>query len=47
MPKGDLVEEVEDIGDGIESSVEADGYCVKSARNENHAISEAQRTKRV
>lgn len=40
-----VVEEVEEIRDGIESLLKADGYCVNSARNENHAIAEAQRTK--
>lgn len=40
-----VVEEVEEIRDGIESLLKADGYRVNSARNESHAITEAQRTK--
>jgi DNA-binding response OmpR family regulator len=40
-----ILEELEEIRDGIESLLKADGYRVSSARDENHAVSEARRVK--
>jgi DNA-binding response OmpR family regulator len=40
-----IVEEVEEIRDGIESLLKSDGYRVNSARDENHAISKARSIK--
>src|SRR5215469_5290189 len=40
-----VVEEVEEIRDGIESLLKADGYRVSSAKDESHSVSEAQRIK--
>jgi DNA-binding response OmpR family regulator len=40
-----VVEEVEEIRDGIESLLMADGYRVNCARNEDQAVTEAKRTR--
>jgi DNA-binding response OmpR family regulator len=40
-----VIEEVEEIRDGIERLLKADGYRVNSARDENNAISTARRIK--